>query len=325
MTRRWLIALPLFLIGTFLFGLIFHHAGLTWSDFRNTIQSLNPALVLLCLALLSCVFLLSALKWQLVTEAQSTKRLGLLYYFRYVCLAVFMGQALPMTLANAATRAFAMKRREVMPIAKTTGLFLWDQGFDLIALGLLVFSGLLHFFFKMQWMTSVLCFLLGVIAIILLMPLFLGIVIWIASLMGKLKLVPGPLREKCIGLQRTGILNPALARKLFLLSTAKFTTSALFYTAIIMAYGFTNMSLIAFWGAPSAELAGILSQMPGGLGALDWTWMGIMVNNGLTPQVAAALTLGIRCLLLSAYVITTGITWSIYLLVFRARRHGLQD
>lgn len=314
MIRRRLIAIVLLAAGASLLWLITHQTNLSWSDFVTTLDAINPTMVGISCCLLVAVFMFTALKWKLVTEAQSDSRLGRYFYFRYVCLAVFIGQLLPMTLANGSTRAFAMKRREVMPVIKTTGLFIWDQAFDFMTLGLLAASGVIYLFFNANGFTATLCFSASICVVFLLMPFFLSVVARMAAFFSQLQFVPTMLREKFASLQRAEILTPQLARRLLLLSVGKFLTSALFYTSIIMAYGYTDILSIAFWGAPSAELAGVLSQMPGGLGGLDWTWVGILSNNGLSEQSAGALTLGIRCLLLSTYLVVTTAVWLVHIL-----------
>ncbi len=151
------------------------------------------------------------------------------------------------------------------------------------------------------------------------MPIFTKAITAIASLLSQATFVPQALRSKFASLATANILAPHLARKLLLLSIGKFLISSAFYTCIVAAFGYISIADIAFWGAPSADMAGVLSQMPGGLGALDWTWLGIFTSHGIDTQKAAGLAFGIRCGMLMTNTIVAVSVWSVYLALFKGR------
>jgi len=192
-------------------------------------------------------------------------------------------------------------------------LFIWDQGFDFLALFLLMLSGLTYLFWGFSWPATAGFLFLCVAVTFTAMPIFIRLIIWLASLLGRLSFMPRGIRSKFASLVLANILKPALARKLFAFSVCKFLLGSAFYTCIIAAYGYFVLADVGFWGAPSAEMAGVLSQMPGGLGAMDWTWLGIFTSNGLDVQTAAGLAFGIRCVMLSTNAIVATCVWTVYL------------
>ena len=320
MNKRLVVSLGLALVGAGLFFLLLKNTGMSWETFRDTLKGMNLLFALGCPAILSGLVLFSALKWKLVTEAHSDEKLGLGFYYRYIAFSVALGQVLPLTLTNATVRAVALKRKDVMPVMKTAGLFVWDQGFDFLTLLLLVISGLIHLFWELGSGATFLLFAACSAVIVLAMPLFTNFVIAVAALLGKARFVPSVLRSRFEALSGANILSSQLARKLFLMSVAKFLLGSSFYTCAVMAFGHANILDVAFWGAPTAEMAGILSQMPGGLGALDWTWVGIFTGHGFDGQSATALAFGIRCALFSGNMLLALVSWSLYLLFFKFRR-----
>jgi len=320
MNKKILSSIGLTLIGVALYYFLLSSTDMTWELLWNTLQQMDFTIAVMCPILISGPILFSALKWRLVTESQSDEKLGLGFYFRYISLSTGLGQILPLTLTNATVRALSLKRKDVMPVMKTTGLFLWDQGFDFLSLLLLVISGLAYLFLGFSGLATIAVFA-GCMAIILAsMPMFIKTVIATASIISQTKFVPLTLRNKFASLAKANILDPTNARKLLLLSIGKFLISSAFYTCIISAFGYFSIADIAFWGAPSADMAGVLSQMPGGLGALDWTWLGILTSHGISPQEAAGLAFGIRCTILATNTTVALCVWSIYLTLFKVRR-----
>jgi len=317
MIKRVLSSFGLFLVGIGLFGFIFYKTGLTVDLLLSTFEEMNPFLIAFCPLLVATFFLFSSLKWRLVTQAQTEERLGLFFYFRYISLSATLGQVLPLTLTNAAVRAFAMKRRDVMPPMKTAGLFIWDQGFDFLALSLLMLAGVSYVFLGLDWTIVTLLLFGAVAAVYFAMPILISFISWLAGFFGRLTFLPGGVRQKFLELQRARILDHGLARKLFLLALCKFLTGCVLYTVIVMAAGYASIANVVFWGAPSAEMAGVLSQMPGGLGAFDWTWVGIFTKSGLIAQVAATVAVGLRCLLVFTNTFVTMCTLSVYYLFVR--------
>lgn len=313
MTLKTVFSILLTLVGAVLCYLLFTSTDMTWDLLVDALRQMDLTIALGSLLFIATMQLFSALKWRLVTEAQSESTLGLLFYFRYVSASSALGQLMPLTLTNATVRAIALKRKDVMPVMKTAGLFLWDQGFDFLALFLLLSSGLTFLLWGVGGYVALAFLLTCVVTITAAMPTFTRLISRLAALLGKQSIIPELLRSKLCALANANILAPRLARNLFLFSICKFIASTMFYTCIIAAFGHTSMANVAFWGAPSAEMAGVLSQMPGGLGALDWTWLGILTGHGLSAQNAAGIAFGIRCALLSTNWLMGGIVWFLYL------------
>lgn len=315
MNKKILTSIALFAVGMSLFGLLFYKTELTVDVVVQTFSDINWFLLWLCPILTACFFLFSSLKWQAVTHAQTADRLGIFFYFRYISLSASIGQMLPLTLTNAAIRAFAMKRKDVMPPMKTAGLFIWDQGFDFLALFVFMMAGVVHFFFEANALLVTFGLIVAVILIYLSMSLLIAFIVWLAGCLAKTSFLPVSVRDRFLALQGAGIMDAGLARRLFLLALGKFLTGAVLYTLIVMSLGRTGLGEVVFWGTPSAEMAGVLSQMPGGLGAFDWTWVGIFTKNGLQPQAAASLAVGLRCLLVLTNFFVTICTLCVYFLV----------
>lgn len=320
MNIKALASIGLSLFGTWLCYLLFTSTDMTWALLLDTLGRMDLTIAVGCPFLVAILQLFSAIKWRLVTEAQSDGHLGPLFYFRYVSASSALGQLLPLTLTNATIRALALKRKDVMPIMKAASLFIWDQGFDFLALFLLLTSGLAYIFWNLSGIATLTILATSIGAILVLMPLFSKGISKLANFLSNQSFVPAALRDKFSSLAHANILAPPLARKLLIFSVCKFVASSAFYVCIVAAFGHFSITDITFWGAPSAEMAGVLSQMPGGLGALDWTWLGILTGHGLTPQSAAAIAFGIRCALLVTNGIVAMATWFIYLLLVKQYR-----
>lgn len=319
MNKKILSSIGLTLVGVTLYYFLLSSTDMTWALLWDTLQQMDFTIAAMCPILVSVLIVFSALKWRLVTEAQCEDKLGLGFYFRYISLSSALGQVLPLTLTNATVRALSLKRKDVMPVMKTAGLFLWDQGFDFLSLFLLLVSGLAYLFCGFSGLATIAVFGGCVTTLLVTMPIFTKAITAIASLLSQATFVPQALRSKFASLATANILAPRLARKLLLLSIGKFLISSAFYTCIVAAFGYISIADIAFWGAPSADMAGVLSQMPGGLGALDWTWLGIFTSHGIDTQKAAGLAFGIRCGILMTNTIVAVSVWSVYLALFKGR------
>lgn len=317
MNIKVLASIVLSFIGVGLCYLLFTSTDMTWTMLLDTLQQMDMTIAIGCPLLIAILQLFSAFKWRLVTEAQSEGKLGIFFYFRYISASSALGQLLPLTLTNATVRALALKRKDVMPIMKTASLFLWDQGFDFLTLFLLLSAGLAYLFWGLSALATISLLGICIVAILITMPLFTKLISQIAFFFSERTFVPAVLRNKFAALASANILVPALARKLFIFSLCKFVASSAFYTCIIAAFGYISILDVAFWGAPSAEMAGVLSQMPGGLGALDWTWLGILTGHGLTPQAAAGIAFGIRCALLTTNWMVATAVWLTYLVLMK--------
>ncbi len=130
MNKKILSSIGLTLVGVTLYYFLLSSTDMTWALLWDTLQQMDFTIAAMCPILVSVLIVFSALKWRLVTEAQCEEKLGLGFYFRYISLSSALGQVLPLTLTNATVRALSLKRKDVMPVMKTAGLFLWDQGFD---------------------------------------------------------------------------------------------------------------------------------------------------------------------------------------------------
>lgn len=312
--KKAFLAIALAGTSVLLFYQIVALSDFTWESFFQVVVQADPILATLGFVLLAVVFLCSAIKWKMVTEAQNKSRLGTYFYFRYITMAVAIGQMLPLTLSNAAVRALALKRKKGHTLLSTTGLFIWDQGFDFLALSLLAAIGLLQYFLSLPlWQSAMIALASGCI-ILWGMQYLIKIIELIVTLLGNKKWLPEGLRNKLTQLTDTQLLETSLARRLFALGFLKYTTSAAVFSCFFSAYGLGSMAKNIFWGAPTAEMAGVLSQMPGGLGALDWTWIGVLKGNGLEAQAAAEMVIGMRFILLISYAALLLLVWGTHLL-----------
>jgi len=317
MNKRLLVSLGLSLVGLGLFGFIFYTNNLTPDALLQALRGADPFWIGTSFLLVAFFYLFSSLKWRLVTHSQASERFGVFFYYRYIALSAALGQILPLTLINAAVRAFAMRRKDVMPVMKSTGLFIWDMGFDFLALTLLMLAGMTHVFLKMSWSTAALLWAGSVILVYLIMPLFIRLASGLAGILAGIRLLPAGIRDRFSALKEANILDAALARKLFVLGCGKFLVGSVLYAVIVLAFGHGEILSEVFWGGPSAEMAGVLSQMPGGLGAFDWTWVGIFRESGLVAQTAASLAVGLRCILVLLNCSVAFCTLSVYFILVR--------
>ncbi|MFH1914185.1 MAG: lysylphosphatidylglycerol synthase transmembrane domain-containing protein [Pseudomonadota bacterium] len=309
--RKWLVPLALFGVGAALFFEVAKLSEFAWGPVWTTFKSINPALAILTLALLAGVFLCAATKWRIVTEAQCGPSCSRFFYFRYIALAVLVGQIFPLSLSNSSIRVYALKRQAGHGIMTTAGLFLWDQAFDFIALCMLMCVGVIYVFGDLPLVLT-LCVVLGGWGCIMAgMNLLTKTIQHAVERLCSWERLPEKIRTK-LGQLTADLLSVQVARRLFSLAMIKYMTSAAVYACLFSLCGLDTMVLDIYWAAPTAEMAGVLSQMPGGLGALDWTWVGALKANGLDAKTSATAVLSMRFLLTSSYVVVTGLTWGVH-------------
>ncbi|WP_155932641.1 lysylphosphatidylglycerol synthase transmembrane domain-containing protein [Pseudodesulfovibrio alkaliphilus] len=309
--KKWLVPLALFIAGVTLFIGVARLSEYSWGPVLTTLKSVDPTLAILTLALLSGVFLCAAMKWRIVTEAQCGPSGSLFFYFRYISLAVLVGQVFPLSLTNSSIRIYALKRQANHGIMTTAGLFLWDQLFDFIALSILMCIGVVYVFGNLPLVMTLGLVLGSGFCIIAGMNLLTATIQITIKLLCSWERIPEKKRIR-LGQLTSDLLSVQVARKLFSLAMIKYMLSAAVYTCLFSLCGLHTMLFDIYWAAPTAEMAGVLSQMPGGLGALDWTWVGALKTNGLDAKGAAIAVLSMRFLLSSAYVIVTGTIWGVH-------------
>ncbi len=189
MNKRLLVSLGLSLVGLGLFGFIFYTNNLTPDALLQALRGadLLDRHQLLLVAFFYLFFFLEMATGDPFTGFGAIRGF---FYYRYIALSAALGQILPLTLINAAVRAFAMRRKDVMPVMKSTGLFIWDMGFDFLALTLLMLAGMTHVFLKMSWSTAALLWAGSVILVYLIMPLFIRLASGLAGILAGIRLLP---------------------------------------------------------------------------------------------------------------------------------------
>ncbi len=234
-------------------------------------------------------FALTAAKWRLVTEGYARIRGFGTSYLTYSAVGGLVAQVLPIQVATVVTRSLALRLHQKEPVARSAGLAVYEQLFDLIVpLAVLPgsFAALVgHASAEIGAALSLaglvvaggaLAFLGG--------PTMRGAI----AAGGRLPVVGARLRA--VAEDADGRLDWLTARetvlRLYGISAIRYGNLLLRYAVVAVALDLPIGSAAIAFAFPLIVLAFALAFTPAALGVTEWGWIGLLGMAGIDAGVA---------------------------------------
>lgn len=273
--RPWCLSILAASIATALIAAMVRSAGFTASDFTSLLFQVRPLPLLLFGIATGLHILLAAEKWRLVQARLELRLPGRREAFAFSAIGTALGQLLPIPLASAASRALG--NRLVRDASARSGAIssVWEQLFDLGVMTLLLPASV----WALITGSAPLFAALAVPSLIL-----GGILVALADPCLRLvRLVPLKfVRCAADTLAQSNLLDRTLSMRLYLLSLCRFLTLWTMCLALNWMLGWPAPSSAFAIGLPVVVLGSVLSMLPGGLGANEWSYVATMTAFG-TP------------------------------------------
>jgi uncharacterized membrane protein YbhN (UPF0104 family) len=291
--------------------------GVLWlardSDAAAAAALLSPATIAACLALSFCNYLLRGLRWVVLGRAfgvAAPARAQMLYFFAGFALTVTPGKV------GEVVRLWLLNRHHGVPYTRSMPLLAGDRVMDMVAICLLALAGaaLTSQYLLVTAALAVIC--AALLAALTHAGLLLHLVDWAER---RVRRAPGLFaraREVCATLPAIGrpaVLWPALGLSL-LGWLAECLVLMLVLHALGTAMGLGGSMLVFCLSA----VAGAVSLMPGGLGAADFSLLGLLRLVEVPEAAAIVTTILVRLATLWFAVVLGFLT-----LPFALRRRGL--
>jgi hypothetical protein len=257
---------------------------------------------------------LSSVKWRLtddVLRSDNEQPVSGELAFTSTAFGVALGQLLPAAIGMSTARTLASS---LYGRALRRGTFgtLFEQSFDLLAVGVLAIPSVVILTFHRSsgtWLA-------------LAIPMSLGVVWMVGKLLDTLNNIDVEIdqtvrwKRTLADIKHSGLMRGALGRKLMMVAFARFVlvvlaageTTAAIHAAIPLGYLAVAM--------PLGLLAMVTGVTPGGIGIVEFTYVGMLHLLGIPFSVATEWALAARVLsITSAFVITASSVT--FLMLFR--------
>ncbi|MFO7567125.1 MAG: lysylphosphatidylglycerol synthase transmembrane domain-containing protein [Enhygromyxa sp.] len=302
-------------VGVVLFVLVLRYLAPDWDALRASVSFdlRYAALGLLGTTLASFV---TAARWRLLAEVMGGTKLGFATYFYALVMTRVLGQFLPTVVVDLAGRGMALRSAgSKRGLGHAATQVVLERMFDgLLPIVLLLWA----LSVRQQWLplapvASLVGFCLGFLlfAIPFLRPgvrVALRLYLW-----AQVRLRP---RRRAqveadadAELAETPAVDAKLASKVALLSLARYATVMLQFWGIARAIGVPIAWDQMVAAASIAQLAGLLSLTPGGLGILEAGWAGGLGWVGLGPEPISLFVLAQRLGIISFFSVLTALSW----------------
>jgi uncharacterized membrane protein YbhN (UPF0104 family) len=267
-------------------------AGLLWwgrADLGKVLSA-RPLPLVACLAFTAGIALTGVAKWRICLKSvgeSGTIRVRTLFY--YFMIGRVLGLVVPMEIGDFGARTMSLKAGHSVPIGRASYSVYLDRTFDVVVSGILLVPSVLFILGVVGYGAGLAigvgafgaglaCFaLLGCQTMELVVALFRLLLAAICKVPGIRTRVNAEAEIKA--LQCAG--HRSVAVKLYLLSGLKFLFTAMRFAAVASAMdlgvGVAEMLLFA----PGAQFALVFSVTPGGLGVVDWSWLGLLLKIGV--------------------------------------------
>jgi len=305
--RRWILGIASAALTIFLIVLLVKVGKI---DFRTTLQQLRSVSLLSFtkLLLLNCLLVyLSTEKWRSIDAAwrrPSDTAPSMTTAFAHTSAGFALGILLPVQLAMSTARTFGTHLHG-RALKRGTAGTLFEQGFDVLTVGLLAAASGLTWFYKgggVMWIASAAtATVLGLLAAGPSIRVLRWLAEWCsvraAGPRNPIKALMGSLSE----LRYSSLLNARLARRLLMLSTFRFGVVVLMSVETAEAIGVH----IPLWqmaaSIPFVVIASVIALTPGGLGVNELTSVTALKVFGTPLAVGAQWAVGNRILIAISY------------------------
>jgi uncharacterized protein (TIRG00374 family) len=267
-------------------------AGLLWwgrADLGKVLSA-RPLPLAACFAFSAGIALTGVAKWRICLQSVGEAgRIGARSLFYYFMIGRVLGLVVPMEIGDFGARTMSLKAGHSVPIGRASYSVYLDRTFDVVVSGILLVPSALFIVGVVgrsaglaiglaAFGAGLVCFaLLGNETMELVVALF-------RLLLGAICRIPG-IRSKVDADAEIKALECAsrrsVAAKLYLLSGLKFFFTAMRFVAVAAAMGLgVGVADVALF-APGAQFALVFSVTPGGLGVVDWSWLGLLFKIGV--------------------------------------------
>lgn len=304
-------------VGVVIFSLIFFTVDIR--QFFDLLLNMQ-LLYLLPLFVTSIVHLyLTATKWRIVALRLGSKPPRDFPYFRIVVMGALASIVFPTSVASLGIRGASLSHSNNYGYGKGFFSVLYDYVFD--------FGIYLVFF--LPWLGVALGFfgnngllVLSVPCLLLYFLLFGLLFRFVFPLMGKVFTIIPKFKElgslTRVEENRESLFDLKTSLTLCLLSSVRFLVMVLRAWFVVLALNLDLDWSMVLFSMPVGQLSGIVALTPGGLGIVEWGWIGGLKLLGTATEVAGPLTLAHRILAaLSIMVLAIPV-----LIIWSNRRQG---
>lgn len=293
-----LIALASLVAGLVLVALLGTVTGVRLREAVQPLTNLRPEIFcLVCASTLGHLWVTST-KWKLVTTtAQSDAPVGF-PFMAYTSLGDVIALFLPPSLAVVTTRTLGMRIHAAQPAHRVAALTVYEQLFELAIPASFLPASVLRLTGVLGDELALGVALLGLTvstAVLTLLP-------------GKAVLVGLALRHRLRSAPSSGgsvapadqvrsiarLLRPGFAARLMALSLLRYANLLLRFWMGTAAIGLTLPLATVAFSMPASMLALVLSATPGGLGVVEWGWVGCFTVLGVDAATAMSAAVGTR-------------------------------
>ncbi|MDD2921690.1 MAG: lysylphosphatidylglycerol synthase transmembrane domain-containing protein [Anaerolineales bacterium] len=301
-------------LGIFLIKILLTYARLDLSSLFADIQ--NLPFWALSAAIFGVLFniMLGAQNWRLTVERVSTAENtpAYLFYLAYSTMSAVLGLFIPIQLSNLIIRSLSLKFFGNASAPKSAVTALISQVHDVTVSFAFLVPGIMVIFWKINFYQWLFFEALLVAGMYILFSRYTFIVIQkVCALKFSNKIA-----QKIMGIfnegLNAGLFDNSLMTSLYLNSFVKFIILALRAYMISSALGLTA-TFIQITGIFSAlQLSVIFTITPGNLGVIEWGWVGLLIQTGISAPDAGRFALISRGLgYLSAVAVFVGV-WIVF-------------
>jgi uncharacterized membrane protein YbhN (UPF0104 family) len=311
--RRVLLGLASAALGVLLIAVLIRVGKINFQLTLLQLADVSPAAFAELVLLNGLIACLSTAKWRSV---DATLRLASdsvptrITSFAVTSVGMALGLILPMQLSMTAARTLGTYVHG-RPLKRGAAGTLFEQGFDLLIVVFLAVASGITWFYKGgagMWMLSAVC--MTALALLLVAPL-VSLIRWAGASYSARTPEPRNRTLRAVWeLQHSSLLNPALARRLVMLSAIRFGV-------LVLLAGQTAEAIHAYiplWqiaaAVPCVVIASVVVVTPGGIGVNELTYAAALHLFGTPLAVASPWALANRflvtgsCLLAAACAIT---------------------
>ncbi|MES9934829.1 MAG: lysylphosphatidylglycerol synthase transmembrane domain-containing protein [Sedimenticola sp.] len=294
--NRIKLSLVSFCIGLLLVLLVFYLLPETGIGFHDRLDSLRYQYAILILFSIFLHHYIMAVKWRFVSvELAGDSRQPLIFYYGYVVLSSVIGQVIPHYVGSVGVRAVAMKFHGVSSARRGAAFSVYDHLFDLFVLGVLIVPAVSYIFGWIElWhaaaISAVVFVLAGAVLVVHMeraFDLMLVVLKRVLDLFGSRKAADYDLKARI----PERVFEREVVLKLIFLSLLRYFNLVLFGFLIALFISVDIELLEMVMLTPLAQLATILTITPGGLGTMEWTWIGMLPQIGHSYQEASVYAL----------------------------------
>ncbi|MCB9948065.1 MAG: flippase-like domain-containing protein [Rhodospirillaceae bacterium] len=273
-------------------------------------------------ALTAAQFLISAVKWTLVTRRlfpEDRAVPGIAAVTLYTAVGAVLGIFVTVYVGTVASRALAMRLLHRRGVGRNAAATVLEQGFDVAAMACFAVAAAAVLFLGIGWIWLVVLPPLFAMAGGALLLRSRHVVAWLrARLRGA-----GSARDA--DTMTTAVDRLLTARMVAVLlgaSGLRFLVLALRVVVVVLAIGQTVPLMDVTLAFPLVQASQLASLTPGNIGIAEWTWVGLLMFQGGTLETAGAFALVLRLAGLAALGATTGLLAAILLVRRVQGAHG---